>query len=131
MQTIGPLQTALRTEESPIPVTFWDKVKDIGWKIWEAVKAIFYLLAGVALFIANPSLFAIGAAVGVVFDDKVQEIAGKITTIYQKQQWKVLALTALGAFFSLPVTAGALAIGFGAHLGYSMLPEREEEFSPV
>ncbi|CRX38374.1 hypothetical protein [Estrella lausannensis] len=118
-------------EEPPLPVTFWEKVKDIGWKVWEAVKAIFYLLAGVALFIANPSLFAIGAATGVIFDEKVKEIAEKISVIYNSQQWKVLTLTAIGAFFSLPVTAGALAIGFGAHLGYSLLPEKEEVRSPV
>lgn len=130
MQPTTPRQQT-RIDEPPIPVTFWEKVKDIGWKVWEAVKAIFYLLAGVALFIANPSLFAIGAAAGVIFDDKVKEIADKITTIYNTQQWKVLTLTAIGAFFSLPVTAGALAIGFGAHLGYSLLPEREAEPLPV
>lgn len=113
-------------EDHPHPVTFWEKVKDIGWKIWEAVKAIFYVLAGLGLFIANPSLFAIGVAAGVVFDKKVREIADKITSIYQQQQWKVLALVTIGAFFSLPVTAGALALGFGAHLGYSLIPERQE-----
>lgn len=125
--SISSATTSPPIEEHPQPVTFWEKVKDIGWKVWEAVKAIFYVLAGVGLFIANPSLFAIGVAAGVVFDAKVKEIADKITAIYQQQQWKVLALVTIGAFFSLPVTAGALALGFGSHLGYSLIPERQED----
>lgn len=130
---IHPLvNNTLQTTRDPIALpNFWEKISEILSKVWEAIKIIFYILAGVTLFIANDALFAIGFVLGVIFDAKVSEIAEKVMRIYNESRWQVLAIIGTGAVLSLPVTAATLAIGYGAHLGYSLLnPQKDdpEEF---
>ena len=123
---VDPLYQTDTFKPLPKPATFWDKVKGLLQKVWEVVKLIFYVLIGAVLFLANPSLFAIGLASGVVFDKKYKEVSAKITRIYNESQWKLLTLIGFGAFLSLPVTAAFIALGYGANLGYTLLNQKKQ-----
>ena len=101
-----------------IAPTFWGKV-------WEAIKLIFVVLAGVALFVANPELFTIGFTIGIVFDAKVKEISEKIMRICNENTWKVFTLIGIGAFLCPAVTIATVSIGYGARLAYSLLNQNE------
>jgi len=105
---------------NPAP-TFWGNVKDVLAKIWDVVKWIFVAIIGTLLFLANPTLFAIGFVCGIAFDEKFKEVSDKVVRIYQESRWELLAIIGFGAFLSPAVTAGVMATGFGGALGRGLV----------
>lgn len=95
--------------------------------VWRAVKWLFKVIVGVALFVMNPSFFAVGFVVGIVMNDKVQVAVDKIKLVWNKQPWTVAIIFGLGAFLALPITLAASALLFGANLGASLTNYAQEK----
>lgn len=87
------------------------RVRDIANKIKEIAKYALISLLAVTMCIVNPNIFIIGLVVGVTFDDHIQRMAGKITTIWNRYPWRMslvigvatyispVAMLAFGSFF--------------------------------
>lgn len=105
---------------------------DLLTKIWDVVKDIFYGLLCVAFFLITPVTFTIGFIVGIVFDDKVQEVVDKIKSIWKNNTWEMLLVTAVASFLVLEVTVATASFLFAANLGKdiakkAMAKEQSEE----
>lgn len=110
-------------EETPASKPSW--IKSFLTKVWEIVKKCFKFLVGCALFVSNPSFFAVGFIIGLVMTSSKKEneegcINKTITTIkniWKKQKFTAAAVIGIGAFLALPVTLAATSFGYGAYLG--------------
>ena len=109
-----------RIENPPIPT--------LREKVWKVVKFIFNSLLGVAFFVSNPTIFAIGLIIGVALDKKVQEFISKIIMIWKTQPWSIIAIAGIGAFLSLQVSWAASSFIFAANLGSKLSRKAQEIF---
>lgn len=132
-ETLPPSE--LKREEPSL----WQKrcavVKDVALNVLK-------LLATVAVYWVNPSLFALGFMAGVVIDGmqtrrmmiligetipinslvhRVKEVVDDLRRIWDTQPWSSSLLLALGAFLALPVTMAGASFGVGAHIGSKMV----------
>lgn len=120
-QEVNPSSPIGAVEKNP------SRFKQIISKIWTAIKWVFKFALGCALFISNPSFFAVGFVAGVVFSDKIQEAINKIKEIWKKQPWGVALLVAAGAFLALPVTLATASFFYGGSLGAGLSQKKEGE----
>lgn len=109
----------------PVPTT----KEVICNKIKTFAKNFFFIALGAAFFVTNPTVFAISFIVGMVFDEKTEEIVDRIGLVFRRQPWHMLLITVVGGYLSLPVTWGALSMLYAAKLGswLSLSAKRKEE----
>ncbi len=99
------------------PIEQKSKWKEILYKVWEVAKQVLFGLLGVALFATNPTVFAVGFIIGVVWHGKTRELIDKVALIYKQQTWVMMGITGAAAFLSIHVTWAAAAALYSLHLG--------------
>jgi hypothetical protein len=103
-------------EEKP---SIWQKICDIATNVFKVV-------VGLILYWTNPSLFAMGIIVGVIFDDKVAEVIGKIKNIWKAQPLAICFFGGFASFLALPVTLATSSILWAANWGSYMSREAQK-----
>lgn len=112
--------------ERDVPITWGAWFKDKGRKAWEITKIALVAIAMCALFLSNPTMFAIGFLAGIIWDKFVDQQVEKVKTIAEQNGLLVATGLGVGAFLSLQViVGGVLAVGCGAWCG-SMLSLRSQ-----
>ena len=104
---------------SPIPQDLTIKERFIGAlpKIKEIAIEVFKAIAAAVLFVLNPTIFAVGVIIGVVWDQKSDETIDKIVNIVKKQPFPVVLALGIGSILCLQVTLGASSFLYGAYIG--------------
>ncbi len=97
-------------------------------KIGHVAKNILIAGVGIALFVTNSTVFAIGFVVGIIWDKATERVVNKIKAIWNKQPWAVLIVSGIGAFLALEVAMAAGTFLYGANLG-SKISLRSQEMS--
>lgn len=95
-------------------------------KIVQIVKFVFIVTVSAALYLANPSLFALGFVVGLVIDDKVRETVAKVKTICKRHPW-VVVVVGVGSFLALPVAIAVGSFVSGAYVSSKIAGMVKEE----
>ncbi|NGX42924.1 MAG: hypothetical protein K940chlam7_01212 [Chlamydiae bacterium] len=111
---------------SPTEPKTQSKWREVLSKIWGIAKKVLFGLAGAGLFFINPTLFAIGFVIGIIWDKKVQEVIERIKTIWKMQTWSVLLLTSVASVLSIQVTLATASTLFASNLG-SLLSHKARE----
>lgn len=101
----------------------WEATKNTGsWvveKVCLVVKIAFIAIASVFLFLANPTLFAVGIVVGLVFSSKVRDTVEQVKQACVDKPWLAVIVAGgvgVGAFLALPVTIAVGSFTCGAYL---------------
>ncbi|MCB1135378.1 MAG: hypothetical protein KDK78_03820 [Chlamydiia bacterium] len=88
------------------------------WKrVMNVAIPILKFTAVTAAYIINPSLFVVGAVIGVICHQTMREVAHKIQTIWQEQDWAGRMFIGTLVLFSLPIFTAAATFLAGAHCG--------------
>ncbi len=118
----SPIRDAYQSERCQETLA---KVKKYAKK---AFKLIAEAAVAVVCFLTNPSIFAVGFLIGIVFDKKVQVAVDKIVKVWKYQTWPMLAITGLAAFLSLPVTCATGSFVYATHLGSKISQEAQKRW---
>ncbi|MEI8365622.1 MAG: hypothetical protein WCF65_04305 [Parachlamydiaceae bacterium] len=89
-------------------------------KIWSVAKKAIKILVNIALYYLNPSMYAVGFIIGVIWDKKTEETLQKIQLIWKNQTQTAHVLLTLGAILSMHISLAAGSILCGAELGSSL-----------
>lgn len=119
---LAPIHQAHRDSQAR-PASKWQK---IAATIGDIAKKTLFGLLGTAFFLTNPSIFAIGFIVGIVWEDKVKEAVDKVILIWKKQTWGMVLITGVASFLSLQVTWAAASFLYATNLG-SLLSRRAQD----
>lgn len=106
------------------------KKESMKSKVWKVFKKILVSIVGVALFLLNPTIFAIGLFVGLALPDKVKEIVETITNLWKKKAWIAAPLTIGGCILSLPVTLSVASAIVGGRIGAWLRDEAKSIMQP-
>lgn len=91
------------------------KLVILAKKIWSAVKIVFIAVTSILLYLANPSIFALGFLVGFIFDKKVRETADRAKEFCLTKPW-IVPIIVVGSFLALPVAIASCSFVSGAYL---------------
>ena len=86
-------------------------------KVWEIAKKILFVGAAVTLYLINPTLFAIGFIVGIVWCQQVKNVIDRIDRIWKDRTLEMTAIAGIAGFLQLTVPLAAASILFSAHMG--------------
>jgi hypothetical protein len=89
-------------------------------KVAKIVLILFKTLVSLFLYWTNPSIFALGFIIGIVFDDQCKKGVEKIKNVWGSQPWSMCIIGTAATALSLPVTLGAGSFLWGAYLGASI-----------
>lgn len=81
------------------------------------------LVAAIGTFFMNPTVFAIGFIVGIVFDEQFRDLIDKIVRIWTRQKIAMTLLLVVAGFLSLPVTLAVGSFLYAGYLGSSLAQE--------
>ncbi len=99
--------------------------------ILQEIANVVYKIAGFILlygyyttmFLLSSTVFAVGFLTGIIADEKLIHIIGKMQLVWKKQSPGIKCMLLLGAFLSIPVPPYAACFLTGGSIGANMMQD--------
>src|SRR5437879_1702332 len=93
----------VRVSDEACLMAFGMDVQELAKQIHKVALEVFVFVISTILFLANSSIFAIGALYGVVSSENMREMLESIQDVWERQEFVSRALITLAALFAWPI----------------------------
>lgn len=102
---------------------FKTELPKITGKVLEVATLITKIAVACFLYWMNPTLFAVGFVLGMIFPEKMEKTIHKIKEIWNRQPISMMVLLGTAAVLSLPVFMATASVLMGGYAGYKLAKE--------